>query len=148
MLKMNELIGRTVYLDANVFIYAVEGFDIYRPLIEQLFDHIDSGKIKAVTSMLTLSECLVKPYREHRDSIVTVYNDCIKNSAYLAVADISRNVLAEAAKIRASSPSIKLPDAIHISTAIAQKCDFIITNDKKMKNDMVDLVYLNDCVDQ
>jgi predicted nucleic acid-binding protein len=143
---MNELIGRTVYLDTNVFIYAVEGFEVFRPLIELLFDHIDSGKIKAVTSMLTLSECLVKPYREHSDGIIAVYNDCVKNSEYLTVADVSRNVLADAAKLRAYNLCIKLPDAIHISTAISQKCDFIITNDKKMKNDAVELVYLNDFV--
>ncbi len=61
-----DLIGKVVYLDSNVFIYAVEGFAERRPFVEGPFRQIDSGRIDAVTSELTLAEVLVKPFEAGR----------------------------------------------------------------------------------
>ncbi len=47
---------KTVYLDANIFIYAVEHSDIYKPILDSLFEQIDEGNIYALTSTLTLAE--------------------------------------------------------------------------------------------
>ena len=56
--------GRSVYLDSNVFIYAVEGMEPYQADLRNLFVQIASSKIIAVTSVLTLAEVLVKPFRD------------------------------------------------------------------------------------
>lgn len=58
---LNALQGHQIYLDTNIWIYALEGYpDFIQPLTE-LFSHIDQGNLKAVTSELTLAEVLVKP---------------------------------------------------------------------------------------
>lgn len=60
---LERLLGRRVYLDANVFIYALEGEPRIKETVIPLFAAIDAGTITAVTTELTLGEVLVHPYR-------------------------------------------------------------------------------------
>ena len=53
--------GSRIYLDTNVFIYALEAYPEYELSLNSLFSAIDSGKLTAVTSELTLAEVLIKP---------------------------------------------------------------------------------------
>ena len=48
--------GRQVYLDTNIFIYAVEGLSEHMPVLWALFELFASGGASAVTSELTLAE--------------------------------------------------------------------------------------------
>jgi hypothetical protein len=52
----------------------------------------------------------------------------------------------DAAKIRANDSTIKLPDAMHLSTAISEKCGFFITNDKGIKSSLIRVVYLDSLI--
>ena len=56
--------GRLVYLDTNVFIYALEGYPAFAEPLAALFRGIDNGTCRAVTSELTLAEVLVKPIKD------------------------------------------------------------------------------------
>ncbi len=58
------LSGR-VYLDTNIFIYALEGYPTFRAVLTTLFAALDRGDLVAVTSELTLAEALVKPLLDH-----------------------------------------------------------------------------------
>ncbi|HSZ59707.1 MAG TPA: hypothetical protein VK797_28950 [Tepidisphaeraceae bacterium] len=62
--SINAIAGTKVYLDANVFIYAVEGFAGVGAKLTTLFQRFDRGELQAVTSELTLAEVLVKPLRD------------------------------------------------------------------------------------
>lgn len=114
---VDALIGKGVYLDANVFVYAVEGFPEHQPFVDELFRSIDDGHIAAVTSELTLAEVLIKPLETRRDDVVAIYKELLQSSEHLNVVPIDRAVLASAARLRAGL-GIKLPDAIHVATAI------------------------------
>ena len=57
------LAGKRAYLDTNVFIYALNGFPAYVPLLTELFDAIEAGSLVAVASELALAEVLVVPFR-------------------------------------------------------------------------------------
>ena len=46
----DALRGRDIYLDTNVFIYALEGYPAYSPVLNKLFEQIDSGQVRAFTS--------------------------------------------------------------------------------------------------
>ena len=50
-----------VYLDANVFIYALEAATEHLPDLTALFDLLAAGGAAAVTSELTLAEVLPRP---------------------------------------------------------------------------------------
>jgi len=54
---------QTLFLDTAPVIYYVEGHPDYLPIVETFFERIDEGLLTAVTSPITLSECLVLPYR-------------------------------------------------------------------------------------
>jgi predicted nucleic acid-binding protein len=52
---LDLIIGKKVYLDRNIFIYAVEGYDEFSSELNLLFTQFDKGILQAVTSELTLA---------------------------------------------------------------------------------------------
>ena len=52
----------------------------------------------------------------------------------LTLLPVSRSILVAAANLRATFGSqVKLPDAIHLASALEQSCTTFITNDKRLK---------------
>lgn len=138
--------GKNVYLDANVFIYLLEGYQEFIPLLTQLFSQIDEGIIRGTTSELTLAETLVKPVLDNNHALQKTYEEAIQSSPILDVISISRDILISAAKLRKNS--IRLPDAIHVATAYANNCHLLITNDKRLKSiSKIDVVLLSELKD-
>ena len=86
-----------------------------------------------MTSELTLAECLVKPLQAGDRESAQVYEQCIRPRQNLTVVSVSRNVLIDAAGIRAGSAA-KLADAIHIASSRTQACDVFLTNDQRLRN--------------
>lgn len=115
-----------------MFVYAVEGFAEHQVFVDELFRSIDDGHVFAVTSELTLAEVLIKPLETGRDDVVAIDGELLQSSAHLSVVPIDRAILASAARHRASL-GIKLPDAIHVATAIAIGCDVLLSNDQKLR---------------
>jgi predicted nucleic acid-binding protein len=55
--------ARLLALDTSTFIYLIERHPILFAAVEPIFREIDNGTVRAVTSVLTLLEVLVKPAR-------------------------------------------------------------------------------------
>ncbi len=124
---------RRIYLDTNIFIAAYEWRD---EIGAQLFDLLGterSGKPKFVSSELTLSELLVAPYKNKDDDLIQTYDGIILTSDWLEVPSVSRRILRYGALLRAAYTGLKLPDAIHLSTAIGSNCSHILTGDHGIK---------------
>ena len=116
-----------VYLDTNIFIRAFEGTDdLSRALIE-LFA-TEAAQPFLATSELTLAELLVHPYRNHDDIARERYESPLRSSAWLQVGSVDRDVLVGASLLR-SKYKLKLPDAIHASTALHLGCSLLLTDD-------------------
>ena len=120
--------GRTTYLDVNVFIYALEGHDAFAAALRRLFDAVQSGHIQTVTSEITLAEALVRPLRDGRADLSAVYERFLQPRPFFAVHPVTRAVLVEAARLRATT-RLKLPDAVHAATAQLAGCTVLLTND-------------------
>jgi uncharacterized protein len=133
---MNGKIDRLarVYLDTNVFIEAFEGRG---PLSEKLADFLVANenrqRQRLVTSELTMAELLVKPIEMQRHDLISTYDNWTISNSYLEVIPVSREVLGDAALRRARDKSLKLPDAIHLTTAIKAECRYFLTSDKRIK---------------
>jgi predicted nucleic acid-binding protein len=132
MIDLESFSGGRVYLDANVFIYAVEGFKKYAELCSVILQSVQDMKIRTVTSELTLAEVLVKPLKQEKAGVAAIYEDLIQSQYNLEVVPISRDILLSAAKHRAAT-GCRLPDAIHIATAKAKSAAFLFTADKSIK---------------
>jgi predicted nucleic acid-binding protein len=120
--------GQRVYLDANIFIYALEGVAPWAVPLHEVFAGLEAGEMTAVTSNLSLAECLVRPFSLERDDLVQLYRMALTQRAHLDMAPIHSEVLVSAARLRAQL-GFKLPDAIHTATALTQGCTALLTND-------------------
>ena len=129
---MRRLHGKRVYLDTNIFIYALEAFEEYVAIVAEVFQAIDSGKMTAVTSLLTLGECLVRPFRDERRDIVDAYTSMLQGAVNFEVTEINRDVMVSAAELRAQKAAVSMPDAIHLATARQHECDAFLTNDQRL----------------
>jgi predicted nucleic acid-binding protein len=127
-----RLHSQKIYIDTNIFIYLIEGYKETEELLKEIFLGIDKGYISAVTSNLSLSEVLVKPFIDKNEIMKNLYVQILKDSPIVDIDSISDSVLIDAARIRAEF-KIKTPDAIHLATAKETQCDFMLTNDAGMR---------------
>ncbi|MDD2661711.1 MAG: PIN domain-containing protein [Methylococcales bacterium] len=131
---MQHILGKRVYFDVNVFIYAVEpsqDMQAYFATVTQLFEMAVAKQIIALTSELTLAEALVGAYKNNLP-LVTLYEDMIIDRPELAVYSVDRKILTTAALLR-SEQKTALADAIHVATALTHGADFFITQDKRLQ---------------
>src|SRR5947209_16898668 len=125
-----------VYVDANPFIYLVQGSDEVARPIKKLFDSFAERPGSAVTNELTLAEVLPKPkLPDHRRA----YLELIVWSGIFDLRPVSREILMETASYRnvstteradGMSSMVKLPDAIRVVTAIRARCTHSLSKDR------------------
>jgi predicted nucleic acid-binding protein len=134
-------VSSKLYFDANVFIYAVEGSDDIAGRLRTLFEVLGPNRNLAVTSELTLAEVLPRadPIRRRN------YLELILHSGLFDLYPVTRDVLMETADYRriagvsrpdASKPYAsmpKLPDAIHVVTAVRAGCDRMLSFDQALR---------------
>lgn len=132
-----------LYLDSMVFIYFAEGDGTTRPPAGLLFEHLRETPGAAVTSELTIAEVLAPRSNADRelenaapslplDVKRRVYLDLLVWSRFVQLCAISRSILQETANLRAVSPQ-KLPDAIHVVTAISEGCRMFVSADRRIR---------------
>jgi predicted nucleic acid-binding protein len=120
-----------IYLDADVFIYFVEGEAIVATAVRDLFACLVKNASLAVTSELTLAEVLAPPRRQTALSLPVkqrLYGDLIIAGGLVRLEPVSRDILVETASLRAAK-ACKLADAIHLVTAIHTDCEFFMSGD-------------------
>lgn len=100
MARLGTLAGR-LYLDTNIFIYALEGYPVFRPILTPLFEAIDGGLIQAITSEPTVAEVLVKPLLDRSREREAVYLQAMRPSASLTLVPVSRDIIIAASHLRA-----------------------------------------------
>jgi len=121
-----------LFLDTAPVIYYVERNPHYFDLVEIIFDLIDKGLLTAVVSPVTLSECLVVPYRLKLVQLQRDFFDLIVHGNNTIFLPIDHNLAQQAAELRAQY-NLTLTDALQISTALAAGCEAFLTNDAMIK---------------
>jgi len=89
----------------------------------------------AITSELTLAEVLAPPDRKDALPLHVkrrLYLDLLVWSRFIDLKPVSRDVLYETADLR-NVAKMKLPDAIHLVTAIQNKCRYFVSKDRRLK---------------
>lgn len=119
-------------IDTMIFIYHFEDHPQYSHITERIFEAVEHGKHKAVTSVITLIEILVKPKREGNLTAVKDYKDLLLTFPNFKIFDLDMKISDIASDIRAKY-GIKTPDAIQIATTIYGGSKSFITNDESLK---------------
>jgi predicted nucleic acid-binding protein len=119
------------YLDTAVFIHAFETAGSQAGALQVFFGHLTRYPFGAVTSELTLAELLAPikaadamTIEERQDLYLPLFDE----GAFIALISISRAILLRTASLRQSYPQ-RLPDAIHIATAVEAGCRFFMSPD-------------------
>ncbi|MEK7704386.1 MAG: type II toxin-antitoxin system VapC family toxin [Myxococcota bacterium] len=120
-----------VALDTAIFIYLIEEDPRRAPLVESLLARVDSGELEAVTSAITLLECLVVPYRHGDLGLAERYEALLSRSRGLHLVELDRPLLRVAAQLRAAL-GMKTPDALQIAAALRHRATVFVTNDRRL----------------
>lgn len=124
-------VDHRLYLDTNALILLNEGDGAARHVLEQIFMVAASKPAPLLmTSALTLSELLVKPYRDRQMQLITAYRSWLGGLSWLEILPVSHDVLDLAALLRATRPGLKLPDGIQLATALIAGANCFISADK------------------
>lgn len=121
-----------LFLDTAPVVYYVEEDTRYLALVDPIFDRLDAGTLVAVTSPVTLAECLVMPYRNNQVELQQIFSDLIVNGTNVLFASIDREMGRRAAELRARY-NLSLTDAFQIAVALQSGRDAFLTNDMTLK---------------
>lgn len=130
---LNQLKEKRVYFDTNPIIYFVEGHETFYEAVKPIFDGLDNEEFFACTSEFTITEVLIKPYRDGLDDLIKAYQGLLIDSDYFSLFGMSASTFLSAAKIGGST-LMRTPDAIHMAVAVENQCDFFLTNDKRIRD--------------
>ena len=117
-----------LFLDTAPVIYYVEEHQLFLATVTPIFDRIDSGLLIAVTSPVTLAECLVAPYRLSLIKLQQDFFDLIVHGRYTTFMPLDHEIARQAAELRARY-NVTLPDALQIAAALSAGCEAFLTND-------------------
>ena len=133
-MKVNNAIQgiRRLFLDIAPIIYYVENHPNYYELTQVIFDGIDEGLLLGVTSPISLSECLVYPYKLGLIALAQDFIYLIVDGKNINFVLIDEDIGNLAAQMRARY-NLSLTDALQIATAIQSNCDAFLTNDLQLK---------------
>ncbi len=140
---MNAADVERVYLDANVFIYSLEGTEELKAVTRTLLRKLKGYPGIGFTSELTLAEVLAKPTREGPPVLVRAYLDLLIWSKTVTLQPVNWEILIESASYRAAAnPKAPapgddrrnfLPDAIHVVTAVRSNCTSFVGKDARIR---------------
>jgi predicted nucleic acid-binding protein len=123
---------RKLFLDTAPVVYYVEKHPRYLPVVQPVFDCMDAGELVAVTSPVTLAECLVKPIELGLDELQRDFGDLIGGGAGIDFRTIDESTGQQAAEFRARY-HLGLSDAFQLAVAVLSGCDAFLTNDRDLK---------------
>lgn len=123
-----------LYVDTNVLIRGFEGeLETAKPVLDLLVAFQDRPGL-VVTSELTPAEALApvkaagaRSVEQRRDLYETVFQ-----AGLITVLPITRSILSDTAMLRVNHAQ-KLPDAIHVVTALQAGCRYLMSSDKDAK---------------
>ena len=103
-----------LFLDTAPIVHYVEVDQRYLSRVDPVFDRLDAGALAAVTSPVTLAECLVVPYRQDRDILKQAFVDLLLHGNNLSLVEIDEVIGEKAAEFRARY-ILTLTDAFQIA---------------------------------
>jgi len=133
--NISELLakGKIIFIDTAPFIYHFENSEKYSPLTKVLFSELDKNSVRAITSVITLTEIITKPFQIGNREVVEKYIAYFRSGKNLVVHPINENIAIIAGELRGKYPSIKSIDALQLGTALFLEAKIFVTNDFQLE---------------
>ncbi len=126
---------KRAFIDTAPFIYFIEKDNRnpqYHEKAKKFFKSgYDSGK-KFVTSVITVEEYFVFPYRNKEYSYIDMFHRLVAITD-MEIREINQEIAKKAAQIRAEYKGFKAMDALQLAAACISGCDLFLTNDRQLK---------------
>jgi predicted nucleic acid-binding protein len=128
--RLRAFLGRwrRISIDTNVFIYALEFSAKYADLVYEVLKWVQSPGHSAVTSTLTLTELLTRPYSLGQADRAQDYYELLSEYPHLEWVAPDLEIADLAAQFRAQH-RMRTPDAIQAATAVQSGATGFISND-------------------
>lgn len=132
-------------IDTAVFIYQVEASPRYLPLAQTVLETVQSGQVAAVTSVITLMELTVHPWREQQEAVARQYEALLVHFPHLRVAEVTRDIARLAAQLRARY-NLRPADALQAATTLHHGGTAFVSNDSQFGRlaGLLDVVLLDE----
>ena len=124
-----------VFLDTALFIYFIEkdsNNPHYFDNMKQFFEEGYRENKEFLTSVITMAEYFVFPYRNQKMSYIDSFHRLV-DTLDMEIAEVDQEIAKKAAQIRAQYKNFKAMDALQLATACVTGCDLFLTNDKQLK---------------
>ena len=117
-----------IVIDASLVVAYLDGNDVFGAVAAMLFDDlVGPGEYPATVSAVTVTECLVRPFRAGPEA-ATLVSTFLAHFPNLRVRAVDFEVAAEAARIRAAA-GLRTPDALVLATAVVDGVGTVVTAD-------------------
>ena len=138
---------KRVLIDTSVWIYHFEQNPKLAVPAGRIIESLEAGKFRGIASELTLLELTVRPLQLGRQDVADDYEILLGYFPNLELQPISREVLLEAAALRARH-RLRTPDAIQIATGVRYGATLAVTNDQGWRDQsVIETVILSDLVE-
>jgi predicted nucleic acid-binding protein len=127
---------RLIGLDTALFVYDWEFHPTFGAAARAVSAAIESGELRAVASTLLLGELLVRPFPAGRADVAAAYRDRLSRYPNLSLVAPDSEICTRAAELRALAPRLRLPDAVHVATALSSGATAFVTNDFDLRADL------------
>lgn len=132
MVVIQALKDKFIFLDTVTFIYYFQEEPRYIEFLNELFDRSSKKELTLFSSIISLSEILVKPLKDGNIDIAKNYFDILTNALFFDLKSIDPEIAFKASEIRAKQ-NLKTPDSLQLATFEHFKGDYFITNDKQLQ---------------
>lgn len=125
--------GASIYVDANIWIYFLEGHPEFAPKVQAIFQAVEQAAATLHTSEIAIAECLMKPARQRNENQISAYETLFDDAA-ITILPID-GALARRAALAGGTLGLKLIDAIHYVSAREAGCRYFLTGDGRFRSE-------------
>jgi predicted nucleic acid-binding protein len=121
-----------IFFDTAPIIYYVQATPEFFAIVDEIFTQLETKQFQAITSPVSLAECLVLPRRLGQVQLEQAFVELLTDTEEIEFIALDAAIGQIAADLRVRY-NLKLPDALQIGAAISSQCDGFLTNDVQLK---------------